>query len=152
MRKYPEQVLLRFQDPQYFNIVRDNTEHIARNMGFDEDRVYELCLAVDEAYSNAIEHSGDLEGNNLEVEFLIFKDRLEISVSDSGCGFDLTRLKIPRSLKYLKKVRGRGLSLIKQLSDQLEMSSIPGSGTLVRIIKFVSQRHKRRVAKKIKTV
>ncbi|MDN5279942.1 MAG: serine/threonine-protein kinase RsbW [Clostridiales bacterium] len=140
MRRFPEQVVLRFRNPQYINIVRDNTEMIARRMGFNEDKIFELTMAVDEAYTNAIEHSGGGSDLNLEVEFLIFEDRLEISVSDTGCGFDLSCFNIPETLKHLKTVRGRGLSLIKQLSDHFELDSMPGNGTLIKIIKFISSR------------
>lgn len=146
MRRYPEKVQLRFNDPQYFSIVKKNTEAIARRMGFNEDQIFDLCMAVDEAYVNALEHSGCPDKLNLEVEFVIFSDRLEISVSDSGCGFDLTRVKIPGSLKNLHGIRGRGLSLIKQLSDRFFLDSIPGNGTLIRIIKFVSSARRKKKA------
>ena len=142
MRRYPEQVLLEFDDPQYFSIVKKNTEDIARQMGFNEEKILDLILAVDEAYTNAVEHSGKGENPSLKVEFLIFADRLEITVSDSGCGFDLSKIEIPRTLKNVETVRGRGLSLIRQLSDRFVLNSIPGSGTLIRIVKFIAGRRK----------
>lgn len=143
MRRYPETIQFRFVGSRYFKIVKTNTELIARNMGFSEDKIIELSLAVEEAYVNAVEHSGNSAELNLEVEFQVFADRLEISVKDSGCGFDITRLKIPKSLKNLDGVRGRGLSIIRQFSDRLVLDSIPGSGTLIRIIKFLSRRKTR---------
>lgn len=146
MRRYPEKVLLKFKDPQYFSIVKKNTELIARRMGFSEEKVFDLVMAVDEAYANALEHGGCPEKLNIEVEFNVFSDRLEISVADTGCGFDLARVKIPRSLKNLQTIRGRGLSLIKQLSDKFFLSSMPGNGTLIRIIKFISAGQRRKIS------
>jgi anti-sigma regulatory factor (Ser/Thr protein kinase) len=152
MRRYPEKVLLKFKDPQYFSIVKKNTEMIARRMGFNEEKIFDLSMAVDEAYVNAIEHSGCPEQLNLEVEFMIYVDRLEISVSDSGCGFDTTRFKIPKSLKDLQGSRGRGLSLIRQLSDRFELDSIPGNGTLIKIIKFISSRRKKKICQRAQAI
>lgn len=152
MRRYPEKVQLKFKDPQYFSIVKKNTEMIARRMGFNEEKIFDLSMAVDEAYINAIEHSGCLDRMNLEVEFMIFADRLEISVSDSGCGFDVTRFEIPKTLKDLQGSRGRGLSLIRQLSDRFELDSIPGNGTLIKIIKFISSRRKKKICHEAQAV
>lgn len=137
-RKFPEQVFFRFKNPCYLRAIRDNTEIIARRMGFDEDRVFELAMIVDEAYANAVEHGSRMAGAaELEVEFLIFKDRLEVCVKDTGCGFDTSRLKIPANLRCLNSTRGRGLGLISMLSDSYELTSAPGSGTVLRLIKYL---------------
>jgi serine/threonine-protein kinase RsbW len=146
MRRYPQQIWLKFKDPCYISVVRRNTELIAQQMGFDEDRIFELIMAVDEAYTNAIEHAGAAKDMTLAVEFLRYADRLEISISDSGCGFDLKKIKIPRSLKHINGLRGRGLSLIKKLSDKCTLNSIPGNGTLIKIVKFISARRRQKNA------
>jgi len=139
----PEQVFIRFKNPRYLRVIRDNTEVIARRMGFAEDQIFELSMAVDEAYTNAIEHSGRVGGESeLEIEYLIYENRLEVSVKDSGCGFDCARLKIPNTLKSLHSSRGRGLGLIRMLSDSFELSSKPGVGTMIRIIKYLQARQK----------
>jgi serine/threonine-protein kinase RsbW len=145
MKKVPQQVWLRFNDSCYFSIVRGNTEFIAKKMGFNEERTLELALAVDEAYVNAIEHGSSRECTiALEVEYLIYDDRLEITIRDSGCGFDINSFKIPATLKDVDGVRGRGLSIISQLSDHLVLDSIPGSGTLIKIIKFIEKSRKKK--------
>ncbi len=137
-RKFPEQVLFRFKKPCYLRAIRDNTEIIARRMGFDEDQVFELTMIVDEAYTNAVEHGGMRpDGSDLEVEFLIFKDRLEVCVKDTGCGFDLSCVQIPANLRSLTSTRGRGLGLISMLSDSYELTSSPDTGTVLRLIKYI---------------
>lgn len=139
----PEQVFFKFRNPRYLRVIRDNTEDIARRMGFEEDQIFELAMAVDEAYTNAIEHSGRVGGEaELEIEYLIYENRLEVSVKDSGCGFDSARLEIPKTLKGLHSSRGRGLGLIRMLSDGFELRSTPGVGTLIRIIKYLQARQK----------
>ncbi len=137
-RKYPEQVFFKFKKPCYLKFIRDNTEVIARRMGFDEDQIFELAMIVDEAYANAVEHGGDVEGGSeLEIEFLIFHNRLEVSVKDTGCGFDLSCVPIPKNLRSLNSTRGRGLGLISMLSDSYELVSSPGTGTVLRLTKYL---------------
>jgi anti-sigma regulatory factor (Ser/Thr protein kinase) len=132
----PKSVRLRFKNPKYDRIVRVNTESIARKMGFDEDRVFDISLAVEEAYANAIEHSGrpasDLE---LEILYLLFADRLEVSIQDTGCGFDQKQVPMDLDFHQITGARGRGLALIRTLSDQVEILSAPGAGTLIRMVK-----------------
>ncbi len=138
-RGQPKKIYLRFNNPSYDKIVRANTEELARQMGFDEDQIYDISLAVDEAYTNAIEHSGNFGiALDLEIEYLIFEDRLEISITDTGCGFDPTRIEIPHTLRALTTIRGRGLSLIKILSDKFELLTRPGAGTFIKIIKYLT--------------
>lgn len=140
-----DRVLIKLNNPCYLRVIRDNTECIARRMGFGENQIFELGMAVDEAYVNAIEHSGRAGGlSELEIEYVVCADRLEVTVKDSGCGFDLAHLKIPRHLGCLDSTRGRGLGLIKMLSDSFELSSIPGCGTIIRIIKYMAGHHKSR--------
>lgn len=136
----PKSVRLRFRNPRYERIVRVNTESIARKMGFTEDDVFDITLAVEEAYTNAIEHSGkpkaDLE---LEIVYLLFADRLEVSVQDSGQGFrqDPDKLLELQPPPDMNSDRGRGLGLIRHLTDRTEILSEPGIGTLIRITKFL---------------
>lgn len=143
--KKTDRVLIKLKNPCYLRVIRDNTECIARRMGFADDQVYELGMAVDEAYANAIEHSSGPEGlTDLEIEYTICNDRLEVSVKDSGCGFDHLHTVIPKNLSSLDSTRGRGLGLIKMLSDQFELNSIPGCGTMIKIIKYLARQRKRR--------
>lgn len=131
-------VSLRFSNPYYNNIVRGNTESIARKAGFDEDQVYETVMAVDEAYTNAVEHSKTLDFElSLEIEYLIFNDRLEIIVKDKGRGFNISENSIKPVLGNDLSDRGRGLSLIKCLSDKFEIKTKQGIGTEVKIIKYL---------------
>lgn len=133
-------VRFRFKNPQYDRIVRLNTEAIARKMGFDEDQVFDLTLAVDEAYANAIEHSRQsLPSFELEIIYHLLPDRLEVSIHDSGCGFEDCSGKQEEIDPDAEATdRGRGLKLIKSLSDKAEIISAPGAGTLIRITKFLA--------------
>ncbi len=133
-------VRFRFKNPRYDRVVRLNTESIARTMGFDEDRVFDLTLAVEEAYANALEHSMAAEtGAELELEIVyqLFPDRLVVTIQDSGCGFYTREQELVARSGETMALRGRGLGLIRTLSDAAEILSAPGLGTLIRITKFL---------------
>lgn len=139
----PKSVRLRFRNPRYERIVRVNTESIARKMGFTEDDIFDITLAVEEAYTNAIEHSGKARGDlELEIVYLLYVDRLEVSVQDSGQGFHQEPKPSGEAdaLPDMNSDRGRGLGLIRNLADRFEILSEPGSGTLIRIVKFLVPR------------
>lgn len=140
------QIVLRFSNPRYINIVKSSTELIAKQMGFSEEQACDITMAVDEAYTNSIEHtSGGAQPLEVEIEYLICSDRLEISIKDSGCGFNSCCHHIPLDLNGLETIRGRGLSLIRMLSDGFELASSPGEGTIIRIIKYLSTRAKKQL-------
>ncbi|HNW33695.1 MAG TPA: ATP-binding protein [Candidatus Ozemobacteraceae bacterium] len=135
----PKTVRLRYKNPRYDRVVRVNTEAIARSMGFTEDQIFDITLAVEEAYTNAIEHASrrgpDLE---LEIVYHLHADRIEISVHDTGCGFDAPSSNdVKILLAGIECSRGRGIALIRMLSDVADIISEPGIGTLIRITKYL---------------
>src|SRR3954447_2876658 len=72
-------------DLVFERVVRESAVFVARYLGFDEERVADLQLAVSEAVTNAIEH-----GNNSDihvkvgVKFYIKDGQLAVQVSDQG--------------------------------------------------------------------
>ena len=106
--------------------------------GFDEEQIFDLALVVDEAYVNAIEHGANgKKETKLEIKYIIFEDKLEISIKDCGCGFDMNTISVPSNLKSINSTRGRGLGLMKLLTDEFSMESKPGYGTTVRFSKYI---------------
>jgi len=135
----PKSVRFRFKNPRYDRIVRLNTESIARTMGFDGEQVFDITLAVEEAYANSLEHSRQALGQadlELEILYQIYSDRLEITIQDSGCGFEAEESR-PAAHSMEMNDRGRGLGLIRSLSDRAEVLSSPGLGTIIRITKLL---------------
>lgn len=138
VEKVPEEIVMNLFSTRYFDSVRKKTEEIARRMGFDDEQVFDLALVVDEAYVNAIEHGAEgKKETELEIKFLIYEDKLEVSIKDGGRGFDMNKVAVPDDLKSIKSTRGRGLGLIKLLTDEFEMESKPGVGTTVKFSKYI---------------
>ncbi len=122
-------------------IIREFVARIAQNMGFSDENIHRIELAVDEASTNVIRHA--YQGSEDQKKFILvevtsFPDRLEIDVIDKGKGFDPGKVKTPEMDAYLKKMKrgGLGLYLIKTLMDEVEYKIKPGIRNQVRMVKF----------------
>ncbi len=88
------------------------------------DNLYgNLLISLTEAVNNAIIHGNALDANK-KVKVVCKKDNNTVSftVSDEGNGFDYNNLPDPTDPNNIEKLTGRGVFLMKQLSDQLIFS------------------------------
>jgi serine/threonine-protein kinase RsbW len=89
----------------------------------------DLELALTEACANVVRHATGADG--IEVRLDVAEDRCAIDVADNGAGFDADAVADPEP----SSERGRGLFLIKALSDNVRMQSTPRSGSLIHFEK-----------------
>ena len=83
-----------------------------------------ILISLDEAVRNAIEHGNDFESDKkVTVSFTTSNGELIFSVKDDGNGFVLSDFPDPTSLEYnIDLDVGKGLFLMKQLSDNLKIN------------------------------
>ena len=107
---------------------------VAKHMSLDEEKSAEINMALSEACINAFEHSGS--NSDIEIHFKISKDRLVIQVTDSGKGFDKSKVDIPNIEEKISSEhkRGWGIKLIEELMDTVQFESSE-EGTTVTMIK-----------------
>lgn len=87
----------------------------------DEDLYGNIMIAVTEAVNNAIKHgNGGNSSKNVFLSLTINENLLKFVVKDEGSGFDHHELPDPTSPENLEKPGGRGIFLMKNLSDQVE--------------------------------
>jgi serine/threonine-protein kinase RsbW len=118
--------------------------HIVRNamdqVGVEETCVYDVELALSEACTNVLLHSGP--GDQYVVR-LDLGDRLGmIRVIDVGHGFDSARLQAEDPLP--QDERGRGLGLMQALVDRVDLTSRSEAGTIVTLEKALTYRDEAR--------
>jgi serine/threonine-protein kinase RsbW len=123
------------------DIIRKFVASIAENNGFNDDEIYQIELAVDEACANVVRHA--YRGLNVaHPEILVtvrtHKNGIEISIVDRGKGFDPDKLPAPDMDEYLKKMKpgGLGVHLIKSLMDKVTFSIKPGVRNEVKMVKI----------------
>ena len=107
---------------------------VAKHMNLDEEKTAEINMALSEACINAFEHSESK--SDIEIHFKISDDRLIIQVTDSGKGFDKSKVDIPNIEEKISSEykRGWGLKLIEELMDKVKFDS-SDEGTTVTMTK-----------------
>lgn len=86
------------------------------------DDIYgNIMIAVTEAVNNAIKHGNQNNPKlNVALSLLLEKDLIKFRVEDEGMGFDYHHLPDPTAPENLEKPGGRGIFLMKHLSDEVE--------------------------------
>lgn len=91
-----------------------------------------VLLATIEAANNAIVHGNKLDPEKtVMVEIRKSKDIIEIYVEDQGEGFNYMRIPDPTAPENIENIHGRGVFLMKQLSDEVNFYK---NGTKVQIL------------------
>ena len=79
-----------------------------------------ILIASLEAVNNAISHGNKLDPDkDVEINIKIQKGLLTIITKDKGTGFDYNNVPDPTAPENIESVNGRGIFLMKQLSDGL---------------------------------
>ena len=123
-------VLAEFQlpsDPGNEREVMDRVAEAVQTLDLPGPRLENLKTAVSEAAMNAIEHGN--EGNAelaVGVQVLLSEDDLRVLIRDFGGGQEIPEAETPdieAKLAGLQKPRGWGLFLIKNMVDEMEVTS-----------------------------
>jgi serine/threonine-protein kinase RsbW len=110
----------------------------AKEAGLDDDAVYAVDLAVDEAFTNIIEHAYGGEGKgNIQCTCLVKEDGLTITLRDFGKPFNPDKIPAPNVKSRLKDLRsgGAGLFLIRKMMDEVHFEFNPKSGNVLTMVK-----------------
>jgi serine/threonine-protein kinase RsbW len=99
--------------------------HVDRQSGAD------LEIALPEACANVVTHA--VGADSFEVRLDVADDRCAIDVLDNGAGFDTAA--VAAAPPATGSERGRGLFLIRALSDNVRMQSTPRTGSLIHFEK-----------------
>ncbi len=112
----------------------------AKAVGFQEEQLHQLGLAVRETMVNAVVH-GNRYSARKKVHVTVIKaaDRLTIVIADEGDGFDPSSIPNPLAEENLLRQSGRGLLLIQAFVDEFEVRPGQSRGTEIRMVKYLAQ-------------
>ena len=87
-----------------------------------EDDIYgNIMIAVTEAVNNAIKHgNAGNKGKNVFLSLSLQDSMIKFVIEDEGNGFDFENLPDPTAPENLEKPGGRGIFLMKHLSDEVK--------------------------------
>lgn len=107
---------------QNLSEVREFVSRHAEKHGFTSRQVADVQLAVDEACTNIIKHAYNYDASKeLSIELEFDDEKMNVTLTDQGIGFDVERYKKPDLKKQIarKKRGGMGVYLIRNLMDEV---------------------------------
>ena len=141
----PDTVKLAFSSAfDMLDFVQVVSDFLCRRIGFDEDSMHWVSVAVRECVINAIKHGNQNDqAKMVHVEFTMSHeadgDALTVSVRDEGQGFDPEEIADPLAPENMLKSSGRGIFLIRSFMDDLQLRRAPQGGMEVRMTKKLAR-------------
>jgi len=142
--------------PKMMQLVRRTVGQACEMVGFSEREAHSIMLAVDEGCTNIIRHCyHGREEQDIVIRLRLFKNRIEIVLRDFGEAIDVHKLhecveRRRRELEERGPVRpgGLGVMLIHSIMDTVHYKSNKKSGTVLKLVKYVSPGGGKKVAAK----
>jgi serine/threonine-protein kinase RsbW len=119
----------------------DSAEHIvlreAEAVGFDEDDLHRVGIALRECMVNAVVH-GNRYNARKKVHLRVVRtpESLTVVVGDEGDGFDPAAVPDPLAGENLLRGSGRGVMLMQAFMDEFQISRRSPQGTEVKMVKY----------------
>ncbi len=121
-------------DPVHLNTARGFIVAACRAGGLDPTATDALALAVHEALHNVIKHAhGHQVDVPLEIRCFPGPEVVEVHILDEGEPFDLTA--VPCLDPAELRVGGRGVFLMRALTDELSIQTRGPRGNVLRLVK-----------------
>jgi serine/threonine-protein kinase RsbW len=104
-------------------IIESFIDNAREKFKINDDIYGNIMISVTECVSNAIIHGNKQNKKkivNIELKFL--DDQLRFIIEDEGEGFDFQTLKDPTAPDHLQVPGGRGVFIMKHLSDEVQFT------------------------------
>jgi len=122
--------------------IADFVELAARAGGLNDDQIYDVQMAVDEACANVIEHAyrGRRDGT-LDIVCEKRGKEFVVTIQDFGERFDPRKVARPRTRDPLSKrnVGGLGVFFMRKMMDQVKFEFSPGRGNRLTMVKKIKK-------------
>ncbi|WP_268033361.1 ATP-binding protein [Algoriphagus sp. PAP.12] len=102
-------------------IIESFIDNAREKFEINDDIYGNIMISVTECISNAIIHGN--QGNKQKLVHLELKaeeDQLQFIIEDEGKGFEIETLPDPTAPENIEKPGGRGIFLIKNLTDEVK--------------------------------
>jgi serine/threonine-protein kinase RsbW len=112
-------------------LVEKTIDEVSKEIGVKRGHYGKVLISILEAVNNAIVHGnkGD-PGKYVFIEIDYNKEKLRIRVTDEGQGFKPVSIPDPTHPENIESVNGRGIFLMKKLSDGIRFSKKGNSVTM----------------------
>lgn len=95
-------------------------EAVRQELEIPDELFGNILVALTEGVNNAINHGNSADDSKMvHVKAAVEGKTLSFTINDEGPGFDYNNLPDPTSPENIEKPTGRGVFLMKQLSDMV---------------------------------
>ncbi|MFP4487706.1 MAG: ATP-binding protein [Bacteroidales bacterium] len=107
-------------DIENLHVIENGVDEIMNKIGIEKDRYGHILVATMEAVNNAIVHGNSMdERKNVNICLEYDKMNFIVRVKDQGMGFNHESVPDPTSPDNIENIHGRGVFLMKRLSDDI---------------------------------
>jgi serine/threonine-protein kinase RsbW len=100
--------------------VESFVKRLVPKQGLDENLYSNILISLTEAVNNAIVHGNRFDDKKkIVVSYRKQSGQIHLFISDEGSGFDPVNIPDPTDDTCLEKEGGRGVFLMKQLTDEI---------------------------------
>ncbi|MBW3467406.1 ATP-binding protein [Arthrospiribacter ruber] len=102
-------------------IIESFIDNAKEKYTINEDIYGNIMISVTECVTNAIIHGNNMDSKKqVELELALGENDIKFTITDQGKGFDYENLNDPTSPENLEKPGGRGIYIIKHLTDEVK--------------------------------
>lgn len=110
-------------------------ESLKEEHNIPEEIYGNILVATSEGMNNAIKHGNNFDADkNVDLLFELSDNQYVFTISDHGAGFDFNNIPDPTHPDNIEKVDGRGIFIMKSLSDDVEFEK-EGSKVILKFEK-----------------
>jgi len=123
---------------EMLDFVQVVTEHMGRSVGLDDDARHWVSVAIRESVINAIKHGNRNDSSKhvfVDLETPQDQSALTGGVRDEGEGFDPQEVADPLAPENILKASGRGIFLIRNFMDHVQLRRSPEGGMEISMTK-----------------
>ena len=118
-------------------IIESFIDNAKEKYQLNDDIYGNIMIAVTEAVNNAIKHGNkDNSAKNVLISLSLEDGMIKFKIQDEGSGFDFQKLPDPTAPENISKPGGRGIFLMKHLSDEVDFKE---NGKVVELSFYVNQ-------------
>jgi serine/threonine-protein kinase RsbW len=133
----------------YLAYIRAVVGDLARKVGFDEEEVAKIEMAVDEACSNVVRHAYSPDKKwcwqqrdpEIRLDIHVEGSRLIIEINDHGQRFDFANYHPATMEDHLREMKpgGYGILIMRNFMDEVQYSTNDQTGNTLRMVKYLKK-------------
>lgn len=116
--------------------IQDDIERLLHARHINEHEVFSIKLALEEALVNAIKHGNQMDrAKKVRIAYQFLADRLNVQITDEGCGFDPCDVPDPTAFENLERPCGRGLMLMRHYMTDVAFNERGNSVAMSKVFR-----------------